>query len=340
MSAAEAVGIDVGATKILAVRAAADGTVRDLARRDTPRGPAEDLVAVLAELVGALRGRSVAVGLGLPGMVQQRTGALSYAPGLGFAAAPLRALVESATGLPTVADNDANAAAWAEYRLGAGGGAEHLALVTLGTGLGCGVVLGGRLLRGRHGYAAEASHLIVEPDGPPCACGARGCWGVVTTGRNLARLSRDAAATSPNSVLAALLDGGAPPAEAVTEAALRGDAPAVAILSEIGDRLGRGLAALANLFDPEVLVVGGGPAEAGEALLGPARAALRRWCSAAEQRPPIPVRPARFGVQAGAVGAALLALDAQRADPGGTGLPFPLAWSEHPGVPQPHRGGR
>ncbi|MGW4895639.1 ROK family protein [Kitasatospora sp. NPDC004240] len=308
---AEAIGVDVGATKIAAVRLSADGTVTARARLATARRTAEELVAAVVDLVDRLRGeRVVAVGVGLPGMVDARTGALAFAPGLDFARAPLRALIADAVGLPVVTDNDANAAAWAEYRLGAGRGHDHLVLVTLGTGLGCGVVVAGRPLRGAHGFAAEASHLTVEPDGPPCECGEYGCWGVAASGATIAGLGRQAVAAHPASPLARLLDeGSADVGEAVTEAALGGDGRALEILDHVGALTGVGLAALANLFDPSVMIVGGGPILAGELLLTPARASFARRLYSPGDRPPVPLLPARFANDAGAIGAALLALD-------------------------------
>ncbi|MGK4578724.1 ROK family protein [Kitasatospora sp. HPMI-4] len=308
---AEAVGLDVGATKIAALRITRDGTVLARARCDTPRGSAQDLVATLADLVKQVRGdRVAAVGAGLPGMVDARTGALVFAPGLDFARAPLRELIEEAVGLPVRTDNDANTAAWAEYRLGAGRGHDHMVLVTIGSGLGCGMVVGGRLLRGSHGYAAEVSHLVVDPRGPRCECGAYGCWGVSASGRAIARLGCEAVAARPASPLARLI--GPEPSgagEAVTRAAGEGDPEAAGILARVGALTGRGLAALANMLDPSVLVVGGGPISAGELLLGPARASFDRWLYSPADRPPVPIVPARFGNEAGAIGAALLALE-------------------------------
>lgn len=308
---AEAVGVDVGATKIAAVRVTADGTVSVRARCATPRRSANALVGAISDLVAQVRSRRVtAVGVGLPGMVDARTGALAFAPGLDFARAPLRTLIADAVGLPVVTDNDANAAAWAEYRLGAGRGHDHLVLVTLGTGLGCGVVVAGRLLRGSHGFAAEASHLTVDPRGPLCECGNHGCWGVSASGTAIARLGRQAAADHPTSLLARLI-GQAPAGagEAVTEAARSGDEQALAIMDRVGTLTGIGLAAMANLFDPSVVIVGGGPISAGELLLAPARASFARRLYSPGDRPPVPVLTARFANDAGAIGAALLAID-------------------------------
>ncbi|MGH3935086.1 MAG: ROK family protein [Pseudonocardiaceae bacterium] len=242
-------------------------------------------------------------------MVNAETGALTYAPGLGFPAAPLRALVQAQVDLPAVTDNGANVAAWAEYRLGAGVGVDNLVLVTLGTGLGCGMIVDGRVFRGRYGHAAEVSHLILDPDGPPCACGKDGCWGVVATGANINRLGYAAAVADPTSAIAVLLADGLAAGESVTAAAQQGDASALAILNYVGDMLGRGLASLANMLDPSMMVVGGGPCAAGELLLDPTRKSFARWLYATDRRPAVPVVMARFGVTAGAIGAAILAMD-------------------------------
>jgi glucokinase len=310
MSAPQAIGIDLGGTKILAVRACATGEVLATVRRDTPRGSADQLVGVLTELVMTLREDGVgAVGIGLPGMVNAETGALTYAPGLGFPAAPVRALVQAQVDLPVITDNDANVAAWAEYRLGAGVGVDNLVLVTLGTGLGCGMIIDGRVFRGRYGHATEVSHLILDPHGPPCECGKDGCWGVVATGATINRLGHAAAVADPTSTIAVLQADGLAAGESVTAAAQRGDASALAILSYVGDMLGRGLASLANMLDPSMMIVGGGPSAAGELLLDPTRRSFARWLYAADRRPAVPVIMARFGVTAGAIGAAILAMD-------------------------------
>jgi glucokinase len=172
------------------------------------------------------------------------------------------------------------------------------------------VVVAGRLLRGKHGFAAEASHLTVDPRGPLCECGKRGCWGVSASGAAIARLGRQAAAARPRALLGRLIGQESRGAgEAVTEAARSGDGQALAILDRVGTLTGVGLAALANLFDPAVVIVGGGPVSAGELLLRPARAAFVRQLYSPGDRPPVPVLTARFGEEAGAIGAALLAIE-------------------------------
>jgi glucokinase len=309
---AQAIGIDAGATKTAAARVRADGTVAASARRDTLHGTAEGFAGMLAGLVAELRTeRVVGVGVGLPGMVHRETGALAFAPALDFGGAPVRAMLASRLDLPVATNNDANAAAWAEYRMGSGQGHDDMLLITIGTGLGGGIVSGGRLLRGAHGYAAEVSHLVIEPDGPPCACGARGCWGVAASGHRIAALGREAVARDPGSLIARMAGGDAAAAagEHVTAAARLGDEAALEILRHVGALTGRGIAALVNIFDPTIAVVGGGGGETGDLLLEPARQSFRRWVYAAPHRPDVPLVAARLGNLAGAVGAALLALD-------------------------------
>jgi glucokinase len=301
---ATTVGVDVGGTKTLAVRLDPGGRVLARIHRPTRAATAEDLLAGLVDIVGEVADDTVtAIGVGLPGLVHTATGTLSYAPTFPFGPAEVGAGLRVAFGLAVCCDNDANAAAWAEHRLGAGGGGTT-ALVTVGTGLGCGMVAGDRLLRGAHGYAAEVSHLIVEPGGEPCACGQRGCFGIEATGWAITQRARRAGKP---------LDFWGVPTdeqltgEVVTQAARDGNPVAVGILARTGVLLGRGLAAVANLLDPDVLVVGGGAGDAGDLLLEPARAEFRERLYAAAHRPEVPIRPARLGSDAGAIGAALLA---------------------------------
>ncbi len=184
-------------------------------------------------------------------------------------------------------------------------------LLTVGTGIGGGIVADGRLFRGAHGFAAEIGHIIVEPGGPVCGCGNRGCWEQVAAGRAIDRRGREAAREHPRSLLATLA-GGEPEkvtGAVVTEAAKRGDDVARSILTEVGRRLGEGIAGLVNVLDPEVVVVGGGAIDAGDLLLEPARAAFVDAIEAPEHRPVVPILAAELGNDAGAVGAAALALE-------------------------------
>ncbi len=307
-----ALGIDVGGTKIAALRVARDGSIL---ARDTAPTPAEDQEATIAAVVSVARGllapNVVAVGVGAAGMVDSSSGALRYAPNLAWREVPVAVRVSEALGLPCRVDNDANVAAWGEYRFGAGRGTQHMLLVTVGTGIGGGIVAGGRLFRGAHGFAAEIGHIIVEPNGPVCGCGNRGCWEQVAAGRAIDRRGRVAAREFPHSLVGKLA-GGDPEkvtGRVVTEAAERGDDVARSILVEVGRRLGEGIAGLVNVLDPEVVVVGGGAIEAGDFLLEPARAAFRETVEAPEHRPEVPIVAAELGNDAGAVGAGALALE-------------------------------
>ena len=313
MSAPEAIGVDVGGTKIAALRVAAEGAV---VARATRRTPAEDEAATLAALDEAVEevrvDAVVAIGVGAAGLVDVARGTLLSSPNLSWRDVPLRERLRSSFGLPVTVDNDATAGAWGEYRLGASRGVPHSLFVGVGTGIGGGIVQDGRLVRGASGFAGEIGHVIVEPDGPPCGCGNRGCWEQVASGHAIARAGRAAIAARPDSAIAALAGGdpGAVTGAMVTEAALAGDETAVAILQEVGRRLGEGVAGLVNVLDPSIVVMGGGAAMAGDLLLEPLRAAYRATVEGVDVRPEVPIVPASLGNDAGAVGAALLALDA------------------------------
>lgn len=307
-----AIGIDVGGTKTAAFRVARDGAI--LARDSVPT-PAEDAEATMAAVEAVARGlvtpEVVAVGVGAAGMVDATRGVLRFAPNLAWRELPIAARVSSALGLPCQVDNDANVAAWGEYRFGAGRGSRDMLLVTVGTGIGGGIVAGGKLFRGAHGFAAEIGHVIVEPNGPVCGCGNHGCWEQVAAGRAIDRRGREAAREFPYSLVASL-SGGDPEkvtGRIVTQAAMQGDDVAKSILAEVGRRLGEGIAGLVNVLDPDVVVVGGGAVEAGDLLLEPARAAFLDAVEAPEHRPAVPILAAELGNDAGAVGAAALALE-------------------------------
>jgi len=308
----QAVGLDVGGTKILAVRAARDGRI--LARAEVPT-PADDQVATLAAMVDAARElmttEVLAVGVGAAGMVDVVNGILRFAPNLAWRDLAIAEHMRSALGVPCQLDNDANVAVYGEFRFGAGRGYRHVLLVTVGTGIGGGIIIDGRLFRGANGYAAEIGHVVVEPDGPPCGCGNRGCWEQVASGRAIGRLGREAAREQPTSRLVGLA-GGDPEAvtgTVVTQAAREGDRVALAILGVVGARLGVGIAGLVNVLDPQVVVVGGGAIAAGDLLLEPARAAFHDAVEAPDRRPSVPIVAAQLGNDAGAVGAAALALE-------------------------------
>jgi glucokinase len=311
VAAAVTVGIDLGGTKCLGVAVDDRGRVVAEHRTPTPRGTAavlDALAGVAAALVAEV-GPVAAVGCGVPGLVDAG-GRLRFAPNLpGVADLAVGDELSARLGVPVRVDNDANCAAWGEREAGAGRQAAHMVLVTLGTGIGGGLVSGGVLARGAHGFAGEVGHMVVDPHGPACPCGKRGCWERFASGSGLGRLGREAAEAGRAPRLVALA-GGDPAAvrgEHVTQAAVEGDPAAIEVMRSFAWWVALGLSNLANLLDPELFVVAGGLVEAGEVLLGPVRAAFAELVEAAEHRPEVPILPAALGERAGAVGAALIA---------------------------------
>lgn len=312
MGEGEAIGIDVGGTKVNALRVARDGEILDRKNAPTPAHDEEATLAAMIDLARALQSDDVlAVGVGAAGMVDSSDGILRFAPNLAWRDLPIAARMREALDLPCQVDNDANVAAYAEFRFGAGRGYRHLLLVTVGTGIGGGIVSDGRLFRGAYGFAAEIGHIIVEPGGPLCGCGNLGCWEQVAAGRAIDRMGRSAAREHEDSILRRLAgeDPDRVTGRLVTEAALQGDEAALRVLNEVGRRLGEGIAGLVNVLDPQIVVVGGGAIRAGDLLLDPARAAFAEAIEGPEYRPKVPIVAAQLGPDAGAVGAAALALE-------------------------------
>ena len=312
-----AIGIDAGGTKVagLLVDCSSGGRVLARAKAEMPAGDADRAVETTIAVGRELAGRPEAsdgvgaVGIGAAGMIDL-DGVMRFAPNIAWRDVALGPLVADALDIVAYADNDANVAAWGEFRFGAGRGSNDMLLVTVGTGIGGGIVAGGRLFRGAHGFGAEIGHIIVEPDGPLCGCGNHGCWEQVASGRAIDRLGRAAALEHPDSILASLNGGdtAAVRGTQVTEAARRGDRAALDVFEEVGRRLGEGIAGLVNVLDPDVVVVGGGAVVAGDLLLGPARRAFGGTVEAPGHRPAVPMVPAALGTDAGAIGAADLAL--------------------------------
>ena len=302
------IGVDVGGTKVLAVELDPDHMVGSEARTLTPT-EGEALLDAVAETIARLR-PCRRVGVGAPGLVDG-DGVLQFAPNLPriLGLAVRDGLEKRLPGISVTVGNDATCAAWAERVLGAGRGSDELLMVTLGTGIGGGMVTGGRLLMGANGFAGEIGHIVVDVNGPPCPCGKRGCWERFASGSGLARLGREAALAG-RAPRVAQLAGGDPEAvrgEHVTAAAADGDPEALAIVEQFAWWLALGLASLANVLDPECIVLGGGLVEAGGLLLRPVRDAFAGLVEAVAHRPPIRIVLAALGEQAGAVGAALLA---------------------------------
>ena len=308
------IGVDVGGTKVLGavVDLARPGSVLAEERVATPEGGA-GLVDTIVDLVEGLGEAGAAVGVGVPGLVDRR-GTLHMGPHLRrLHQVALADEVAARTGRVAVVDNDANCAAVGEQAAGAAAGASEALVVTLGTGIGAGIVTSGRLLRGANGFAGEPGHMVVDPNGPPCPCGKRGCWERFASGTGLGRLARDAA-HGGRLDRAVALAGGDPEAvrgEHVTASARAGDDDALAVLGELAHWIALGLANLVNVLDPEVIVIGGGLVEAADLLLPEVRARFGGLVMAGDQRPAVHIVPAVLGERAGAIGAAVLA--------GGTG---------------------
>jgi glucokinase len=307
------IGIDVGGTKVAGGVVDEKGAILERTRRDTPSTDPQatgDTVALLVQELAASHDVE-AVGIGAAGFVDEKRAVVVFAPNLAWRNEPLRADVQRRVGLPVVVENDANAAAWGEARFGAGRGHDYLAVVTVGTGIGGGLVLGGRLYRGRFGVAAEIGHLRVVPEGIRCGCGNKGCWEQYASGTALVREARDlAAAQSPLAERLMELAGGrieAITGPLVTRAAKEGDPVSVELFEDLGHWLGAGLASLAAILDPGCFVIGGGVSEAGELLLAPARESYHRLLSGRGHRPEAELRLASLGNDAGLVGAADLA---------------------------------
>jgi glucokinase len=310
-----AIGVDIGGTKIAAGVVAEDGRILDRVRVPTPPDDELATLAALHAVVDELRDRDPrveAIGVGAAGLVERPGGNARWAPHNTYRRMELRRLLHERTGLPTSVDNDGNAAAWAEARFGAGAVSDDLVLINVGTGIGGGLVLNGQLYHGEHGFAGELGHLIVDPGGDRCPCGNRGCLEAMASGSTLGRLGREAAAADPGGRLAVLAGGpDLVTGEVVFAAAAEGDKPALALFERVGHWLGVGIASLVTIFDPDLVVVGGGVAATGDLLLAPARASFERYVHARDHRDLPPVVPARLGADAGLVGAATLALARQ-----------------------------
>jgi glucokinase len=308
-----AVGVDIGGTKVAAGVVDTAGRVLARARRRTPSQDPKAVEATICEVVDILQAdhEIVAVGIGAAGFVDADRARVLFAPHLAWRNEPLRDAVSAAVGLPVVVENDANAAAWAEWRFGSGRGEDLLVCVTLGTGIGGGIVSDGAVQRGRWGMAGEFGHMVVVPDGHRCECGNRGCLEQYASGNVLGREAREMArANSP--VIVPLVErvGGdidALVGPVVTEAARDGDPVAIELFEEVGRWLGIGLANLAAALDPGVFVIGGGVSDAGELLLRPARESFRRTLTGRGFRPEPRIVKAALGPEAGLVGAADLA---------------------------------
>ncbi|MGI5128384.1 ROK family protein [Pseudonocardia sp. CA-107938] len=307
-----AIGLDVGGTKIAAAVVDERGTILKELTEPTPaESTAEAVTAVLQRLIEQLRTAHddvVAIGVGAAGIVRWPEGVMLWAPNNAYRDWPVRAQLEEFSGLPVRVDNDANVAALAEARLGEP--YPNMVLITVGTGIGGGLVFDDRIYRGPTGMGAELGHIILNPDGPRCGCGNHGCFEAYASGTALGRMAREAAEDDPDGLIARLgRENGGVTGHTVLQAVEQGDETAKVLFGRLGRWLGVGIASLANIFEVEAVVVGGGLVETGDLLLGPARIAAREYAYAPTARGIAPIVPASFGGAAGMIGAALLAMD-------------------------------
>jgi glucokinase len=305
------IGVDVGGTGTKAALVDLSGEV--LARSVRPTDIAAGTKGVIT-VVEDLLARSdevdvdvAAIGVGASGFINAETGSVTFSPNLTYDDPYIEEALKSRTGLPVIVDNDANAAAWGERAFGGAKGCDHLALITLGTGVGSGFIVEGHLIRGWSGAGAELGHIVIDPDGPECPCGLRGCLEQFVGGLAIARDARALLGEFPDSQLAEV-EASAITAETVGRAATDYDELSLTVLRRAGRALGIGLSNVVNLFDPEVIVLAGSVMGAGEPFLGAARDELFRMTNA-QRRRPVRIDATSLGKDAGIIGAAALAID-------------------------------
>ncbi len=308
------IGVDLGGTKLLAGAVDADLVVHHRAHRLAPKGSQEAVLDAVVDAVEETRravGEVRAVGFGLPSLFDHERGVAVTTVHLPVRDLPFRALMAERLELPVFVDNDANVAMLAEHRFGAARDHDHALLLTLGTGIGGGIVVAGKLVRGALGSAGELGHMVIDLDGPRCQgnCPSRGCLEALASGSALGRDALDAALAHPESGLGRAFAAGQPVGGALcTALALQGDAVAIEVVGRVGRFLGVGVASLVNIFNPSVVVIGGGVIAAGELLLAPAREELAAR-ALSPSRDVAKIVAARFGAESGMLGAATLALD-------------------------------
>ena len=308
------VGVDVGGTKVLGGVVDASGKVLATSRRDTPREGGSELTKTIAEVaLELMQEHSItAVGVSAAGFVSSDRKTMLATPNIAdWNGVQLDVELTKLIGLPVVIENDANAAAWGEAKFGAGRNQAHMMMLTIGTGVGGGIVVNNELYRGAFGIAAEFGHLRVVPEGHLCGCGARGCFEQYASGSALRRHAREAISASPDLALNLLARGDGTidglTGQAITDAAREGDAVALAAFQTTAQYLGAGIASLAVLLDPSCVVIGGGVIDAGEILLAPTREAMKRYMPFAGKHPYPEIVAAELGNEAGLVGVADLA---------------------------------
>ncbi|MGC1164643.1 MAG: ROK family protein [Solirubrobacterales bacterium] len=310
MSASETIGVDLGGTKMLVGVLAGTDVLHESREASTGQGEDELVELLVREVSEAKEARPdvTAVGLGIPATIDHDRGVAVSAVNLPLDDLPIRDLVADRVGLPVFVDNDGNVAALAEYLYGAAQGKPNTVMLTVGTGIGGGLVLGGEIYRGATGAGAELGHTVIQADGPPCQgnCPNHGCVEALASGTALGREGTAVAESAPDSALGKLLAAGEKvDGRAVTVAALDGDETAIGVFELIGSRLGVACASFANIFQPDAIVVGGGVIAAGDLLLDPARREVRE--RALNPMNATPILEATLGNDAGMIGAAAMA---------------------------------
>ncbi|WP_332641695.1 ROK family glucokinase [Aeromicrobium sp.] len=307
-----AIGVDIGGTKIAAGLVSEAG---ELLKRESEPTPHDSsmIPKIVADLAERLAGdeKIVGIGIGAAGFTSTDRTTVRFAPNINWVDEPLAELVSQLVDLPVVVENDANAAAWGEFAFGAGEDTDDLLLVTIGTGVGGGIVHHGQLYRGGFGIAAEIGHMRIVPHGIECGCGEHGCFEQYASGSALVRVARERVANGDRGTeaLKALADGDLTKitGPGLTELAHGGDELSIELLAELGQWIGEGIAILASILDPRVVAIGGGVAAAGDLLLGPVVEAFETHLPARSHRPQAEVRLAALGNAAGIIGAADLA---------------------------------
>jgi glucokinase len=302
--------VDVGGTKIAAGVVTPEGRILKETRYPTPASPVRLLDSIARAVLEVKDGFEIdGVCLAVAGLVLAEENKVVFSPNLhAVEGIPLKDKLEPRIGLPLTLENDANAATWGEFRFGAGSEVDHLVFVALGTGIGGGVISHRMLVRGAQGSAGELGHVTIQATGPRCACGNHGCLEALASGTAIRRRARELASENPGSALGRLAAERKVLGEDVTRLAREGNGVAVAVLEEAGRWLGIGLAGFVNVFNPEVIAVGGGVMAAGELILEAAREEVRL-----RARPPsrdlVQIKEATLGPHSGVLGAAALARD-------------------------------
>ena len=294
------IGIDIGGTTIKAARVDTLGAVAESIKAATPAESLESLIATLVDLISRLQAnaRISAVGVGIPGLRNTRTGVIQTSPHIPcIRNVNLQELLQRKLPIPVLTENDANAGAYGEWRCGAGKGLQHIAFITLGTGLGCGLILSDGLFRGASGYAGELGHTVVEPAGRQCDCGSTGCIETRISGPGIVQTAREKGVSGDIST-----------SESIWAAAMQGNEGAKAVFAETGHYLGMVCANLINLLNPQAIVIGGGVMASGDLLLNAAREEVRRRAFPASAQD-CPIVQSHLWPDAGVIGAAMLARD-------------------------------